>query len=236
MTRFGSMMARKFSARVRRSSALRLVAHAGGAFDFRQNHNFMGIWSRYSRRCSACLPALLLLTSACAFDRPIQPLRLDGFPGAEVEPGLFPLRDGMAWTFEDRIDPDAPPLQLRVVKEHRRYFLVGTKQEEQLEIAHVDGYLEVRQGERVVDRPLRYPGQAGDTWLVNQALVTIFGYDDVDVMGEEKRALVVAVDRRQMRDLAWFVKGMGWVRLRTERRGKVIRDARLTAYEPGRMN
>ena len=195
------------------------------------------MWALYSRRYGVCpLALLLLLTCACTFDRPIHPLRLDGFPGAPVEPGMFPLRDGMAWTFEDRIHPDAPPLELRVVREHRRFYLIGTKQEEQLEIAHVDGYLEVRHGDRVVDRPLRFPGKAGDTWLVNQALVTIFGYDDVDVLGEQKRALVVAVDRRQMRDLAWFVKGMGWVRLRTERRGKVVRDARLTAYEPGRMN
>ena len=184
----------------------------------------------------AILLALLLGAAGCAVDRPIHPLRLDGFPGAPVEPGLFPLRDGMMWTFEDRLKPDAPPLVLRVIKQGRRYFLEGTKAQERLEIAHVDGFLEVRHGDRVVDRPLKYPGKAGETWQVNQALVTIFGYDDIGVLGEEKRALVVAVDRRQFRDIAWFVQGMGWVRLRSERRGKVLRDARLVAYEPGRMN
>ena len=96
--------------------------------------------------------------------------------------------------------------------------------------------MEVRQGDNVVDRPLKYPGKAGETWLVNQALVTIFGYDDIDVLGKKHLALVVAVDRRETRDLAWFVQDMGWVRLRTERRGKVLRDAHLIAYEPGRMN
>jgi len=177
-----------------------------------------------------------LLCCGCAVSRPIHPLRLEGFPGAPVEPGLFPLRDGMSWTFEDRLNPEAPQLLLRVAKEGRRFFLEGRKTGERLEIAHVDGFLEVRQGDRVVDRPLKYPGKAGDTWLVNKALVTIFGYDDLEVLGEKRRALVVAVDRRDFRDLAWFVQGMGWVRLRTERRGMVKRDAWLVVYEPGRMN
>ena len=182
------------------------------------------------------LLALVLGAGACAVDRPIHPLRLDGFPGAPVEPGLFPLRDGMTWKFQDGLNPDAPPLLLKLSKQGRRFYLEGTKAGERLEIAHVDGFLEVRQGDRVVDRPLKFPGKAGETWQVNTALVTIFGYDEIDVLGAEQRALVVAVDRRDFRDIAWFVKGMGWVRLRSERRGKVLRDARLIEYEPGRMN
>ena len=229
-------MARRFSARIRRCTGLSFEAQPGRGRDFRQNHKFMGIYAHYSRRYGVGLAALALLACGCHVDRPIHPLRLDGFPGAAVEPGLFPLRDGMSWTFQDRLDPDANPLLLRVIRKGRRYFLEGSKEGERLEIAHVDGYLEVRHDERVVDRPLKYPGKAGETWLVNTALVTIFGYDDIDVLGTQRRALVVAVDRREARDLAWFVRDMGWVRLRTERRGKVLRDAHLVAYEPGRMN
>ena len=59
---------------------------------------------------------------------------------------------------------------------------------------------------------------------------------NLPVLGEKKRALVVAADRRQMREIGWFVPGMGWVRIRTERRGAVLHDAELIRYEPGRMN
>jgi PAS domain-containing protein len=196
----------------------------------------MGLIGSYSRTSCACLLLAVLASAGCHVDRPIHPLRLEGFPGAEVEPGLFPLREGMEWTFQDRLHPDAPPLSLKLKKERRRFYLEGTKRGERLEIAYADGFLEVRQGDQVVDRPLKFPGKAGDTWQVNDAVVTIFGYDEIDVLGEEKRALVVAVDRRQFRDLAWFVQDMGWVRLRTEKRGRALRDAVLVAYEPGRMN
>ena len=39
-----------------------------------------------------------------------------------------------------------------------------------------------------------------------------------------------------LRDLYWFVDGIGWARLRTERRGRVIRDQVLIAFEPGATN
>jgi hypothetical protein len=177
-----------------------------------------------------------VLAAGCAVDRPIHPLRLEGFPGAPVESGLFPLRDGMTWKFQDRLHPESPPLLLKLSKQGRHYYLEGTKAGQRLEIAYAEGFLEVRQGDQVVDRPLKYPGKAGDSWQVNTALVTIFGYDEVDVLGTKRRALVVAVDRRDYRDIAWFVQGMGWVRLRSESRGQVLRDASLVEYEPGRMN
>ena len=227
---------RRFFARILRSLALRLAAHSGTGGVLRQNHNFMGVSPIYSRRSCVLLAALLLAGAGCAVERPIHPLRLKGFPGAEVEPGLFPLRDGMRWKFQDRLNPDAAPLLLKLSKEGRRFYLEGTKAGQRLEIAQVDGFLEVRQGDQVVDRPLKYPGKAGDTWQVGTALVTIFGYDEVDVLGTERKALVVAVDRREYRDLAWFVKDMGWVRLRSERRGQALRDAHLVEYEAGRMN
>jgi len=179
---------------------------------------------------------LAALAAGCAVERPIHPLRLEGFPGAPVESGLFPLRDGMSWKFQDRLHPEAPPLLLKLSKQGSHYYLEGTKAGQRLEIAHVDGFLEVRLGEQVVDRPLKYPGKAGDTWQVGTALVTIFGYDELAVLGTKRRALVVAVDRRDYRDIAWFVQGMGWVRLRSERRGQVLRDAGLIEYDPGRMN
>ena len=44
---------------------------------------------------------LAALAAGCASDRPVNPWRLDGFPGAPIETGLFPLRDGARWTFAD---------------------------------------------------------------------------------------------------------------------------------------
>lgn len=231
---------RRFFARTLRSLTLSCAAHSGNGGDLRQNHNFMGVSPIYSRRSCALLLGLVLGLPVwgvgCAVERPINPLRLKGFPGAPVEPGMFPLRDGMLWKFQDRLHPEAAPLLLKLTKEGRCYYLEGTKAGQRLEIAHVDGFLEVRQGDQVVDRPLKYPGKAGDTWQVGTALVTIFGYDEVDVLGTERMALVVAVDRREYRDIAWFVQGMGWVRLRSERRGQALRDAHLVEYEAGRMN
>ena len=245
MTRLESISSRRFSASRRFCSEVSAAVQcrvfaAWSSLElraFRQKHKFMGPNHRYSRLYSVCLLGVLLSgVAGCNIDRPIHPLRLDGFPGAPVEEGLFPLRPGMTWTFKDRLNPDAPPLLLKLKKERRRFYLEGSKAGERLEIGYVDGFLEVKQGGKVIDRPLKYPGKAGDTWEVNQALVTIFGYDELDVLGEKRRALVVAVDRRQFRDIGWFVKDMGWVRLRTERRGHVVRDAVLIAYEPGSMN
>ena len=240
MTRLESTSSRRFSASRSFCSGVSASVQrsAAGASPkvgvFRQKHKFMWSKTLYSTLFSGCL--LLCSLAGCNIDRPIHPLRLDGFPGAPVEEGLFPLRPGMTWTFRDRLNPDAPPLLLKLVKERRRFYLEGSKAGERLEIGYVDGFLEVKKDGAVVDRPLKYPAKAGDTWEVNKALVTIFGYDELDVLGEERRALVVAVDRRQFRDIGWFVKGMGWVRLRTERRGQVIRDAVLIAYEPGRIH
>ena len=246
MTRLESTSSRRFSASRRFCSAVSPSVHARLSVQARlaalrvvfQKHKFMGSNSVYSRTCCGCLLICCLVggLSGRHVDRPIHPLRLDGFPGAPVEEGLFPLRPGMTWTFRDRLNPDAPPLLLKLIKERRRFYLEGSKAGERVEIGYADGFLEVKQGDVVVDRPLKYPGKAGETWVVNQALVTIFGYDWLDVLGERKRALVVAVDRRHYRDLAWFVQGMGWVRLRTERRGHAVRDAVLVAFEPGGMN
>jgi len=221
-------MARRLAASVRFSSRLRRLAQGGARFF--QNRNFMGVIAHCSRISWVCL----LLLGSCHVDRPIHPLRLEGFPGAPVVDNLFPLRDGMAWTFEDRLDPDAEPLVLRLQKRPKQAFtLEGGRGEGKVEIAWKGGFLELRTEGRVFDRILKHPGKAGDTWEVGEAIFTVFGYDDVDVLGEERRALVVAADRRGRRELAWFVPDMGWVRIRTERRGKAVHDAFLVAYERG---
>ncbi|MHC4938213.1 MAG: hypothetical protein ACYTHK_04520 [Planctomycetota bacterium] len=150
---------------------------------------------------------------------------------------LFPLRDGMSWTFEDRLDPDAARLVLTLRKKPLGgYSLEGGRRSEKIQVAWREEFLELSHEGQIVDRILRYPGKAGDTWVVNQAIFTIFGYDEVRILGEKRRALVVAADRRQMREIAWFVQDMGWVRIRTEHRGRPIHDTFLVAYEPGRMN
>ena len=61
----------------------------------------------------------------------------------------------------------------------------------------------------------------------------MFGYDEIEVLGKKTEALVVAADRGPVRDLYYFAKDLGWVRLRTERTGKTIRDAKLVAFEAG---
>lgn len=203
-----------------------------------QDHNFMGVMHKNSRICSGFLLVLVVLAlTACKVDRPIHPLRLDGFPGEPVVANLFPLRDGMSWTFQDRLDPDAEPLVFKIRKEGlNTYILDGGAGAERLELAWDDGFLAIRREGEVLDRILKYPGKAGDTWVINEAIFTVFGYDTISVLGEEKRALVVAADRRELRELGWFVPGMGWARIRTERRGKVLHDAMLIRYDPGRTN
>jgi hypothetical protein len=162
---------------------------------------------------------------------------LDGFPGAPVVDYLFPLRDGMSWAFEDRLDPSAPRVELSLRRKPLGGFvLVGARAAEEVEIAWKEGFLELRHEGRLVDRILKYPARAGETWVVNQAIFTIFGYDELEVLGRKRRALVVAADRRRMREIGWFVPDMGWVRIRTERRGRPIHDTFLVAHETGRTN
>ncbi|MEM8886052.1 MAG: hypothetical protein AAGD14_18450, partial [Planctomycetota bacterium] len=174
---------------------------------------------------------------SCHVERPIHPLRLDGFPGDPVVENLFPLRDGMSWTFEDKLAPDTPPLKLTVRSVGiNSYVLEGGRAADRIEIAWNGEFLELSREGQLIDRILKYPGRAGETWVVNQAIFTIFGYDTVEILGERRRALVVAADRRQMREIGWFVPDMGWVRIRTERRGRALHDTYLVAYEPGRMN
>jgi len=231
VARLGSRMARRFCASVRFSSADSSCVQSGAVVRFFQNRKFMGVIHNSSRICWVCL----LLLGSCQADRPIHPLRLEGFPGAPVVENLFPLRDGTKWTFEDRLHPDAPPVVLELRRKLGGYALIGRGGVE-VEIAWNDGYLELLEEGRLVDRFLKYPGHAGETWIANQAVFTIFGYDEIDVLGERRRALVVAADRRRLREIGWFVPDMGWVRIRTERRGNPIHDTVLVAYEPGRMN
>jgi len=176
--------------------------------------------------------ALLLacLLAGCASDRPpISPLRFEGFPGAAIEPGLFPLRDGARWTFGDE---QGKTLSLSIEARDGKYVLKG-QTEGEAEIRVHDGFLEILYEGKLVDRPLKMEGVAGDRWQAAGATYMAFGYDEIDVLGQKTRALVVAADRPPLRDLYWFAKDLGWVRLRTERTGKTIRDAKLLSFEPG---
>ena len=233
MTRFGSRMARRLTARVRFSSGLSRLVQPGAGLLLFQNRKFMWVIHNSSRICSVCL----LLLGSCHVDRPIHPLRLEGFPGAAVVDNLFPLRDGMSWTFEDRLDPSAPRLVLTVRRKPLGGFvLLGARGADEVEIAWREGFLELSREGRLIDRVLKFPGKAGETWVVNDAVFTIFGYDDLTILGRKRRALVVAADRRRMREIGWFVPDMGWVRIRTEHRGKALHDTFLVAHEPGRTN
>ena len=169
------------------------------------------------------------LALGCASDRPVNPLRLEGFPGAPIEPGLFPLRDGGRWTFRDE---QGKTLTLSIRAKEGKYVLAG-QTEGEAEIREQEGFLEILYEGRLVDRPLRMEGAAGDQWRAAGAIYMAFGYEEIDVLGRKTRALVVAADRLPVRDLYWFAKDLGWVRLRTERNGKTVRDARLVSYEPG---
>jgi hypothetical protein len=171
----------------------------------------------------------LALLAACATEPPVHPFRLEGFPGAPVEPDLFPLRDGTRWTFADAA---GRTLVVSLREEGGRCLLAGQKEGE-AEIREHEGFLEILYQGQVVERPLRMGGAAGDRWQAAGATYTVFGYDEVEVPGRRVRALVVAADRPPVRDLYWFAKDMGWVRMRTERNGKALRDARLVGFEPG---
>lgn len=172
---------------------------------------------------------LSCLALACASDRPIHPMRLDGFPGAPIEPGLFPLRDGARWTFSD---DQGKELVLTVRRKDGTYALAGQTAGE-AEIREQEGFLEILYEGNLVDRPLKMEGAIGDQWTAAGARYMAFGYEEIEILGRKVRALVVAADRLPVRDLYWFAKDLGWVRLRTERKGKTIRDARLVAFEPG---
>jgi hypothetical protein len=169
------------------------------------------------------------LALGCASDRPVNPFRLEGFPGAPIEPGLFPLRDGARWTFGDE---EGKTLTLSIRAKEGKYVLAG-QTEGEAEIREHGGFLEILYQGQLVDRPLKMGGAAGDQWRAAGAIYMVFGYEEIEVLGRKTRALVVAADRLPVRDLYWFAKDVGWVRLRTERNGKTIRDARLVSYDPG---
>ena len=172
---------------------------------------------------------LAAMALGCASDRPVHPFRLEGFPGAPIEPGLFPLRDGAQWVFADE---QGTPLALSIKAKDGKFTLTG-QTEGEAEIREHEGFLEILYQGNLVDRPLKMAGEAGDQWRAAGARYLVFGYDEIDVLGAKTRALVVGADRYPVRDLYWFAKGMGWVRLRTERNGKTMRDARIVSFEPG---
>ena len=156
-------------------------------------------------------------------------MRLEGFPGAPIEAGLFPLRPA-TWEFQDRLDKTRDPLRLAIRRAGKGFVLVGVTKE-RAEIAERDGFLEIRYKDQIVGRPLKLSGKVGDTWRAGgDGECTAYGYDRVSVLGKERRALVVAVERGAERNFYWFVADMGWVRIRTERQGRVIKDASLISY------
>ena len=175
------------------------------------------------------------LVGGCRYERPVHPYRLEGWPGAPIEGDLFPLRDGARWVFRDRVDAGRPELALELGRSGERWILRGRAQGE-VELRKDGGYLEVWEGGRLRERPLPLAGKVGDSWKATSGRAFAFGYDRIDVLGEPRRALVVAIDRKETRDLIWFADGLGWVRFRTERSGKAVRDAVLVGHEPGAPN
>jgi hypothetical protein len=174
-------------------------------------------------------------------ERPLNPWDLEGFPGAAIERDLFPLRAGTRWVFRDRLDPDG---EERVwALDGAEGGLVLTGRGEQAEaVAWVDGFLEIRRGSRLVDRPLRASGRIGHEWRADRARCVALGYDRLEVLGEARRALVVAVERKprfqraRTRDLYWFAPGLGWARVRTERDGRAVSDLELMRFDAGGSN
>jgi hypothetical protein len=162
-------------------------------------------------------------------------MKLEGFPGAPIEPDLFPFRDGAVWVFQDRLNSQRPPLRLEVHRRQDHWILTGTTEEEAI-LRVKEGFVELEHKGQVIGRPYKLAGYVGDTWSAPGATYTVFGYDTVEVMGEKKRALVVAVDRPPSRDLHWYAAGYGWVRLRTEKQGRAVRDGWLVEYVPGTTN
>ncbi|MGQ0613592.1 MAG: hypothetical protein ACT4PV_07650 [Planctomycetaceae bacterium] len=183
------------------------------------------------------LGAILFLSACASLERPISPWRLDGFPGASIETGLFPIEAGIAWEFRDRLEAGAPPLRLNLVREGELLLLRGGEGGSAgVEVSAEQGYLTLSLQGRVVDRPLALAGSVGDSWDSGPRRATAFGYDRLRVLGREVRALVVAVDgiegTARVRSLYWFARDLGWVRIRTEREGRAIKDAILVAFTP----
>lgn len=224
-----SRIARRFRARLRFSSRLSRSSQEG-----RRKVRERLRKKRNRMRPAAILARLLVVATlaGCAWDRPVHPLRLEGFPGAPIEPDLFPLRDGMRWEFED-VKNGGRPLVLELRAAGEAFELVGSR-EGAASLRVADGFVEILRGGELVDRPLKLEGRAGDWWKAAGARCTAFGYDRIPVLGATRRALVVAVERGRVRDLYWFAADMGWVRIRTERDGNAVRDARLKAFEAGR--
>jgi len=187
------------------------------------------------RRFALALPLIALGLAGCRYERPIHPYRLEGWPGAPIEGDLFPLCKGRLWVFRDRLAEDGPELRLELEEEAGRWVLRGRTSGE-VELRLTPDYLEIWQGGRLVERPLPRKGRVAYSWKAVSGRAFVFGYDRIEVLGEERRALVVAIDRHETRDLIWFVDGMGWVRFRTERSGSPVRDATLVEYLPGSPN
>jgi len=177
------------------------------------------------------LLAAALVAPGCATQRPIHPFRLEGFPGAPIEPGLFELVDGATWVLRDELNPSAEPIRFELTRSGDEYRLHGATDEE-ARIQIRDGFLEILYGGKVA-RPLKLTGKVGDTWTASGARCMAYGYDRLDVLGREVRALVVAVERKEQRVLYWFSAGLGVVRVRTERLGHAVQDARLVEHHPG---
>ncbi len=179
-----------------------------------------------------------LLGSSCQGppERPIHPWKLEGFPGAPIEGDLFPLRNGATWAFRDRLEPSKGEETWTLLRSQDGWLLKGFEGGDAT-LGLIGYYLEIRRDGKLVDRPLRLHGKAGDSWTAAGAYCLVMGYDRLQVLGEQRRALVVGVERKQdgrrNRDLYWFVDGIGWVRVRRERDGHVVRDAQLIRFEPG---
>ena len=202
---------------------------------FRKSPKNTTAGERSTRRWTWTAVAALLLAAACAGPRPIHPYRLAGFPGAPIEPDLFPVRVGSEWVFEDRMAEGEKRLRLAIEQRGEELVLAGSKSAGAT-IRVRDGFIEIVAGGRVVERPLKLAGAVGDTWEVAGAKYTVFGYDEIEVLGTKRRALVVAADRVPVRDLYWFVAGIGWARIRTERLGAIKRDARLVEHRVAAAN
>lgn len=182
--------------------------------------------------------APLLLAAACHYPRPISPFRLEGYPGAAIQPGLFPLRDGERWVFRETLGKQAGRTLDLEIDRVKGVFLLRGRHEADVSMAWSGRYLEISRKGKTLDRPLVSSGAVGQSWSWAGATATAFGYDHLRVLGRERRALVVAVTRgssgKRVRDLYWFVRDMGWVRIRTEVEGNPVRDALCVEYHPGR--
>ena len=193
------------------------------------------------------LVVVSLVVGGCSkYERPIHPMRMEGFPGAPVEPDLFPLREKMVWRFRDRLAPDEPLLELEVRADGSGHVLTDpTKEQARIALVQRDSavdtllrgvFLEIRRKGRVV-RPLKLSGRVGETWPGGgKTRCMAFGYDRIDVLGKPRRALVVGIDRLPGRELYWFVREMGWVRIRKERDGRVIHDLVLESFQSSPAN